>query len=519
MYPLNLLFNCLLCLTYVLPFICASADSSNEHSFASSSGDRTGELSIEESARLGQLIIEGDDPQALANLLANRRIPHNVQIQAHLESMIKLERTKSLAYLFPKITNKDRFDVVDLLDVAFKEHRPEICHLLLVEDHDSYEFLLNDENFQDLTGFWDKHPFLWTEEELEDLIVDNPDLVEAICPTADFIFNELWDLETTLLAIRLTRRFAIDDYPEQGYDPADMLKAALDSGFDDNYLAETIKCLIELGSDVTEEMRNQFSQSHPDHSRSRIVLSEGFNDYAGSIYLEQLIAEGEDAPQIIDSFLKSHPFKYSRFVIELLCKTIKYGRARSFEVLFDHLKSFQEINYNQVMTKLFVRSLYDHQPEMAHILLVHGFDFEHDPDEYVLPNFWSRTPFLWEEDELLGLISCAPPQIASQFCLHPTSFHFHYSPKAISMMITVNYRYGAARGDDYQQPTGMLKAVLRLNLPDKDFASIIWQLVQLGAEVTEEMRSWFALHRPQHTNVLKALDDALSIPDVKEAEE
>jgi hypothetical protein len=509
------LFNCLLYLVYFLSSTYASAGPSDEQPLASSSSD-TGELSIEESVRLGQLIIKGDDPQALADLLANRRISHNPQVQEHLESMVKLDRTKSFSYLFPKVTNKDRFDVVDLLDVALQEHRPEMCHLLLVEDHDSYEFLLNNENFQQLTGFWDKHPFMWTEGELEDLIDDNPDLVEAMCLTADFLFNESRGLETTLMAIRLTRRFGLDDYPEQGYDPADMLRAALDSDFSDKYLAETIKCLIELGSDVTEEMRNTFWLSHPDHIHSRLALNDGFNAYAGAMYLEQLIVEGEDAPQMVATFLERHPFRVSRYVPELLCKAIKYGRARSFEVLLDYLKSFPEINYNQTMTNLFIRSLLQHQPEICHILLVHGFDLEHEPDEFVLTDFWSRLPFLWEENELLGLISCAPAQMAGQFCHLPTFMH---SPKAVTMMIKVNYRYGAARGDDYQQPTRMLQSVISLNLPDQEFAMIIRQLVELGADVTEEMRSQFFQNRPWYVQVLKALDDALSIPDVKEVEE
>jgi hypothetical protein len=118
------------------------------------------------------------------------------------------------------------------------------------------------------------------------------------------------------------------------------------------------------------------------------------------------------------------------------------------------------------------------------------------------------------------------PQFAHRFCIRPRRnqwFGFE-SANVVSMLIKVNHRYGSGYGKDYQDPTAMLHAVLDLNFADEEVAGLIEQLSELGAEVTEEMKEEYVRNRsylrnPEHAAGLKAIEDILTIPDVKGVEE
>lgn len=87
------------------------------------------------------------------------------------------------------------------------------------------------------------------------------------------------------------------------------------------------------------------------------------------------------------------------------------------------------------------------------------------------------------------------------------------------MLISINHRYGAELGKGYADPTAMLRTVLALHLPDRECAAIVQQLSELGTDATEEMRTRYAQRHPRNREVLQALDDILSIPEIKEVEE
>jgi hypothetical protein len=91
----------------------------------------------------------------------------------------------------------------------------------------------------------------------------------------------------------------------------------------------------------------------------------------------------------------------------------------------------------------------------------------------------------------------------------------------ISLIIAMNHRFAAVLGKEYDSPSASLNVVLACCRPTREWAMIVRQLAQLGAEVTEEMKVRLA-QRPVYnwndSEVMQVLDEFLSIPDIKEAE-
>jgi hypothetical protein len=530
-----ILIRALLYLSYFLSFNRASAGASDEHDPESSSeeGEPFTEVEI---ARLRRLIREGDDdPQAIATLFDGRTLEYDDDINGYFETLIKRGHTKSFEYLFENVHDKDQDDVVGLIGLALEEHRPEACRFLMDYDPQSNYALIHDDHYYGLLGFWGRRPFLWTEDELDALLDDCPDLIPCICPPTDRFFpydegeRHDWSPEVILMAIRLTLNHvaSMDDMEWHGddYEPDNMLHSALAwSTLGDEDLAQVIQLLLDAKADVSEEMRERFfrTRPEPDYVRSRAVVGDAAAAHKDATHLKQLLAGG-DFTETVAAYVRGHPLRIPRYVMEVLKKTIDYGRIGCFEYLLPFTQDFPAAGHDRHMSHLFFRAIRRHQPEMCRILLAHGFNFEHEHAGYSLSKLlWSGSPFLWAEDELLEIISHAPS--ADLFCLSPEEWPVVLETvSALSLVIKTNLRYGAGLGKGYVDPTAMLRAVLRLAFPDAQLAGVVRQLVELGAEVTEGIKGAYVHHRrsmgiQERAAVLKALDDALAIPDVKEAE-
>jgi hypothetical protein len=155
---------------------------------------------------------------------------------------------------------------------------------------------------------------------------------------------------------------------------------------------------------------------------------------------------------------------------------------------------------------------------MCHILLNHGFDCEEEDTWYGLENFRIQSECLWEEEELADVIS-RDPRLAEHICARPSDLGYCGNPRIISLIIAMNHRFAGVLGKDYDDPTASLNVVLSRPLTDAECAKIVRQLFALGAEMTEAMRARYAQWHPGHGEVLQALDEALSVPDVKEPAE
>jgi hypothetical protein len=295
-------------------------------------------------------------------------------------------------------------------------------------------------------------------------------------------------------------------------------------------MAQIIRCIVEHGAEVTVEMRDQFVQAHPDHNDSRLALGDVLAAANDAAHLEQLIAEA-DVPEAVGTYLRGHPLRFVRYAMAVLKAAIRAGRLGCFECLLLLVRDLPVAEFDAQMSILFVLAIRKHQPVMSRALLAVGFHFDAWRAGDGLSSIWLQSPFPWAEDELLELIQKAQG-FAYCFCLRlrrERSYTFD-SARVVALLIRVNYRYGAAHGKDHHDPTAMLRAVLRLDLPDADLAGLVEQLVGLGAWVTTETKaecvrvrsSLFSRRlweRPSMTAVLGVLEEALNIPDLKQVEE
>jgi hypothetical protein len=508
-------FQYLLCLIYLISFASASDRSASDNSSDGSSGEEY-MLTAEESTRLGQLILLGDDKQAIIDLLGDGPYAYGPEFRGHLQSMAELDRVDSFEYLLSNLVDKGYEDMIGLLDFALKEHKVEICQRILENgDDDDYGALVTMDNNDELLGFWTKHPFLWTWNELDDLLETDRFLLHYICPRPAF-FGLGLDAPTTMLGVRLLCVFGReDDYFWD--DLAEVLEDVLDANLDDDGMAGIIRYLIEEEADVSQEMCDEIAESHPNHINSATALRDGLADYNHAQQLKELMIDGDLIPNSPPAFLAGRPFRYSRYAVYVLEKAIKYDRIGFLEALLPTLQSLPAANYNESMTTLSLASIHKHRPEMCRLLLHHRFDYEHSECRYSFSYFWSYRASAWEPQELLDILASAP-HLGRHFCFPQNRWRDCANPRAISLLISINHRYGAEIRKEYVDPTAMLKTVLGLGLSDKDCSAIVQQLSELGAEVTEEMRAQFLQRHPWHMEVLQALDDILSIPDVKEVE-
>lgn len=518
------LFQYLLCLIYLISFAFASDRSASDVSDRSASGnlsdgssDEDYTLTAEESARLGKLILEGDDKQAIVDLLGDGPYEYGPEFRGHLQAMIELDRVSSFEYLLSNLEEKKCADMIDLLDFTLMEHKVEACQCILNNgDDDEYGALVTMDNDYELLGFWTQRPFLWTEEELFELAETDRFLLHYICPRPAF-FGLGLDAPTTMLGVNLLCVFGReDDYFWE--DLAEILEDVLGTDLDDDGMAGIIKYLIEEEADVSQEMCDEFAERHPNHTNSAIALRNGLADYNHAQQLEELMIDGDLMPNTPAAYLVSRPFSYTRHAKYILEKSIKYNRIGFLEALLPTLQSLPAENYNESMSTLLMAGIHMHRPEMCRLLLHHGFDFEHSEYRYSFSYFWSYLASAWEPQELLDIFASAP-HLGRHFCFPQCRWRDCADPRVITMLISINHRYGAELGKGYADPTAMLRTVLALHLPDRECAAIVQQLSELGTDATEEMRTRYAQRHPRNREVLQALDDILSIPEIKEVEE
>lgn len=545
----------LLCLTYILNLVLASSGHSITYAIGYDSAVGSVDL-MDEFALIKQKVLEGyDDPQLIANLFNGLFVDHCIMIQEVLITMLEMGCTSSFEYLFPRLSRKNQGFILDLLNVALREHRPDMCHFLLSCGYQNAYHVLSGPHYgAPLLRFWDISPFQWTEAELEELLEGYPHLANSICPPPARLFPQNeddwhdWSPETTLMAFRLRFRFVCDkdsdsewdedsdsDEEEDNDPKAEMLEAALASPYlEDDVMARVIRFLVEERVIVTMEMRDQFVQSHPDHTLSKLVLGEALAAFSISQHLIQLINQDDD-PKAMAEFLRIHPICFSSNLKDILHCTVRNGRFGCLQYLLGIVPDFfSGPQYDDLMTGLFMQSIKGHQVEICHLLLSHGFHYTREPgleghldslDD--LTAFWAEKPFPWTEPELMGVLEHAP-QLAHHFC--EELGRWITSADATALLIKVNLRYGAnARkrtvfSNDLHDPTAMLRDLLRKDNLHEDMVQLVELLFELGAEATEDMKaiymhSWQSRHRGVSEAVLKALDDELTRPDCKGPEE
>jgi hypothetical protein len=143
-------------------------------------------LSPEASARIGELIVKGDDPEALANIIGDHRVALT-EVADHITQITRRNWFRSMEFLLSRVhfSGNERNRLAAVLLDALEAHQPEICDVLLTHDFEP-AFLGVVFNFRHSfwtgTSFGHSVPFLWTLNELVFLVTSHPRLTRLIEP-------------------------------------------------------------------------------------------------------------------------------------------------------------------------------------------------------------------------------------------------------------------------------------------------------------------------------------------------
>jgi hypothetical protein len=232
--------------------------------------------------------------------------------------------------------------------------------------------------------------------------------------------------------------------------------------------------------------------------------------------LGQLIAEG-DYPSEISNLLAGRQINYSPTVSNHLIEMIEQDRHRSFEVLLPlvNFANGSEIDsYVVAMQLLLMKSFRLHRLEICNFLC--SWDFIMITNYCYGDSFWLLPTMKWSVEELVDLVKHRP---------HVINF---LTPQRKVLSDCEDVERGLMLLDFLQQcenineavffrkhrldPTKMLAHFVKHNisLDDKDMASIITHLIDLGANVNEEIIGETNYYHPSHVLSLRALNSALS---------
>lgn len=145
-------------------------------------------LSPEASARLGELIVEDDDPDALADVLGDHRVSWT-EVDDLVSLTARRNRFRSMEFLLSRVNfvGRQTNRLAAILFDALVAHKPEICDVLLAQDFEpSYLAIVFNfrQSFWTGTSFGHSVPFLWTLNELVYLVTSHPRLTRLIEPRA-----------------------------------------------------------------------------------------------------------------------------------------------------------------------------------------------------------------------------------------------------------------------------------------------------------------------------------------------
>lgn len=226
-------------------------------------------LSEASSAQLKELIVQGDDPDALANFLGDARLPWR-NVVDHVGLMIRLNRISSLTCFLSRIgfdSQRINNTLTALLFDSFDQHRPEICNLLLSKNFEIVR--LGQLNFSH--AFWmggvfnPDHPFLWTWEELVNLVARHPRITKWIEPQS---WEQVPNVQRCVLMINfLGHLISMDEELAQSVrtQPEIIMKRIGKNEYlNDEELIMIIQHFITLGVEFDEDLLEYFETNCPD---------------------------------------------------------------------------------------------------------------------------------------------------------------------------------------------------------------------------------------------------------------
>jgi hypothetical protein len=185
---------------------------------------------------------------------------------------------------------------------------------------------------------------------------------------------------------------------------------------------------------------------------------------------------------------------------------IEYDRPASFEFLYTHLdffnpeQSFDMIGWgsaNANISSLLSKAYESQNIPICDFMFSQDFKFEH--------SFWPM-PQTWTVKELKELIS-RHPERACIFCTSLAAYKKTVlNLQELSQKIEFNHQCAAVMADKPNsgphsrtcQPTDMMEALIKSEYlgTDEEFATLFNLLLELGAVVSEKMRTYFAAKHP-----------------------
>jgi hypothetical protein len=162
-------------------------------------------LSQKDTGRIEELIVAGDNPDALAEVVGAHRI-HVAEIAWHLNEIVRLDRFRTLGYLLPRLEYVDRHSLLTrlLLD-GLNGHHPEVCDVLLSQNFQLAPFAYG----AFCHTFWiSEGPFHWTLDELVHIVTRHPRLIGMIEPES---WRHCLTTERCLLMIDFLRHLTTVD--------------------------------------------------------------------------------------------------------------------------------------------------------------------------------------------------------------------------------------------------------------------------------------------------------------------
>ena len=240
-------------------------------------------LSKAEIEKLGQLIVDGDDPdQIIALLGSNRLLKHSPTTAAPLRKMIELNRFKSLESLIPLIdfvvdSEYDSYVVAMrlLLEYGLKLHRKEICYYLC-----SWDFIaLTNYSYGD--KFWLSSTMDWTVPELVELVSRRPHAINFLTPQT-FVLSGLDNAERGLMLLEFLHQSTFNSgavlFRKRPFEPTKMLRHFVvnNVAMADADMAKIITRLIEVGAVVNQFLLNDLMAFHPNYELSIQAVADCF---------------------------------------------------------------------------------------------------------------------------------------------------------------------------------------------------------------------------------------------------
>jgi hypothetical protein len=237
-------------------------------SSSSSSLNHVVNLSEASSAQLRELIVVGDDPDALANFLGDARFPWRNVVE-HVGLMIRLNRIRSLACFIPRIgfdSQRINNTLTALVFDSFDQHRPEICDFLLSKNFELVR--LGQLNFAH--AFWmggvfnPDHPFVWTWEELVHLVTRHPRIARWIEPQS---WEQVPNGERCLLMINFLGHLISEDaelaQSVRTQPNIIMKRIGRNEYLSDEEMIMIIQHFITLGAEFNEDLIDFFATNGP----------------------------------------------------------------------------------------------------------------------------------------------------------------------------------------------------------------------------------------------------------------